>query len=64
MHNLEVFTAKGYSSKTLNDKNLLELRWNIFLVDLKKRDIESENASAILIIIVSKYINIFSCQID
>ena len=64
MHNLEVFTAKGYSSKTLKDKNLLELRWNIFLADLKKRDIKSENASAILIIIVSKYINIFSCQID
>ena len=43
MHNLEVFDAKVYSKKThKKGNNLAELRWNINLKDLKKKDIKNE----------------------
>ena len=41
MHNLEVFTAKGYSSKTLRTT------LGYILGRFKERDIKRENASAI-----------------
>ena len=41
MHNLEVFTTKVYSKKILKGNNLAELCWNIYLKDLKKKDIEN-----------------------
>ena len=40
MHNLEVFTPKVYSKKTVKGNNVTELRWNICLKDLKKKDIK------------------------
>ena len=45
MHNSEVFTAKVYSKKTLiKGNNLAELRWDIYLEDLKKK--YTKNGSA------------------
>ena len=40
MQNLEVFTAKVYSKKTVKSNNVTELRWNVCLKDLKKKDIK------------------------
>ena len=45
MHNLDVFTAKVYGKKTGIGNNLTELRWNIYLKDLKKKDIKNESAN-------------------
>ena len=45
MHNLEVVTAKVYSKKTLKGNNLAEIRWDIYLKDLKKKDIKIESAN-------------------
>ena len=43
MHNLEVFTAKVYSKRnTKKGNSLAELRCNINLKDLKKKDIKNE----------------------
>ena len=38
MHSLEVFAAEVYIKKTLKGNNLVELRWDISLEDLKNRD--------------------------
>ena len=39
MHKLDVLTAKVSSKKTRQGNNLAELRWNVYLKDLKKKDI-------------------------
>ena len=39
MHKLDVLTAKVWSKKTRQGNNLAELRWNVYLKDLKKKDI-------------------------
>ena len=39
MHKLDVLTAKVWSKKILQGNNLAELRWNVYLKDLKKKHI-------------------------
>ena len=45
VHNLEVFTAKVFSKTTLNGNNLAELCRNIYMKDLKKKDIKNDSAN-------------------
>ena len=45
MHNLEVLAGEVCNKKTLKGNILAELRQNIYLEDLKKKDIKTESAN-------------------
>ena len=44
-YNLEVFAAKVYNKKIPKGKSYAEPRWDIYLEDLKKKDIKNESAN-------------------